>query len=127
MDRRHNARPAPLRRGRPRAPPLRRAATGSSEGPPGGRRVAPSGCCSSRKGAFAPAEDRVACGDWSRGVLNARSGIWVACAAMSDRIERITRAYRAVMIAARPGVVWWGRMQVTGVERLPLEGPLLVV
>jgi 1-acyl-sn-glycerol-3-phosphate acyltransferase len=46
---------------------------------------------------------------------------------MSDRIERITRAYRGVMIAARPGVVWWGRLQVTGVELLPLEGPLLVV
>jgi 1-acyl-sn-glycerol-3-phosphate acyltransferase len=46
---------------------------------------------------------------------------------MSDRIERITRAYRGVMIAARPGVVWWGRLRVTGVELLPLEGPLLVV
>src|SRR5437764_3726012 len=46
---------------------------------------------------------------------------------MSDRIERITPAYRGVMIASRPGVVWWGRLQVTGVERLPLEGPLLVV
>src|SRR6059058_1705229 len=46
---------------------------------------------------------------------------------MSDRIERITPAYRGVMIAARPGVVWWGRLQVTGVELLPLEGPLLVV
>jgi len=46
---------------------------------------------------------------------------------MSDRIERITPAYRGVMIASRPGVVWWGRLQVTGVELLPLEGPLLVV
>jgi 1-acyl-sn-glycerol-3-phosphate acyltransferase len=46
---------------------------------------------------------------------------------MTDRIERMTRAYRAVMIAATPGVVWWGRLQVTGVELLPLEGPLLVV
>src|SRR6476469_4319937 len=46
---------------------------------------------------------------------------------MSERIERITRAYRGVMIAARPGVVWWGRLNVTGVELLPLEGPLLVV
>jgi 1-acyl-sn-glycerol-3-phosphate acyltransferase len=51
----------------------------------------------------------------------------IACAVMSDRIERITRAYRAVMIASRPGVVWWGRLQVTGVELLPLEGPLLLV
>jgi 1-acyl-sn-glycerol-3-phosphate acyltransferase len=46
---------------------------------------------------------------------------------MTDRIERMTRAYRAVMIAATPGVVWWGRLQVTGLELLPLEGPLLVV
>src|SRR3954468_23900711 len=46
---------------------------------------------------------------------------------MSDRIERNTRAYRAVMIASHPGVVWWGRLQVTGLELLPLEGPLLVV
>src|SRR6185437_14454904 len=46
---------------------------------------------------------------------------------MSDRIERITRAYRGVMIASTPGVVWWGRLQVTGVELLPLDGPLLLV
>ncbi|MFZ0385331.1 MAG: lysophospholipid acyltransferase family protein [Solirubrobacteraceae bacterium] len=46
---------------------------------------------------------------------------------MSDRIERITPAYRGVMIASTPGVVWWGRLQVSGLELLPLEGPLLVV
>ena len=46
---------------------------------------------------------------------------------MSDRIEPITAAYRGVMIAATPGVVWWGRLQVTGLELLPLEGPLLLV
>ena len=46
---------------------------------------------------------------------------------MSNRIERITPAYRGVMIASRPGVVWWGRLKVTGVELLPLEGPLLIV
>ncbi len=46
---------------------------------------------------------------------------------MSDRIERISPAYRAVIIASRPGVVWWGRLRVTGVELLPLEGPLLLV
>jgi 1-acyl-sn-glycerol-3-phosphate acyltransferase len=46
---------------------------------------------------------------------------------MSDRIERITRAYRAVTIASTPGVVWWGRLQATGVGLLPLEGPVLVV
>jgi len=46
---------------------------------------------------------------------------------MSDRIDRITPTYRGVMIAARPGGVWWGRLQVTGGELLPLEGPVLVV
>jgi 1-acyl-sn-glycerol-3-phosphate acyltransferase len=46
---------------------------------------------------------------------------------MPDRIERITPAYRGVMIASTPGVVWWGRLHVTGLELLPLEGPLLVV
>ena len=46
---------------------------------------------------------------------------------MTDRIGRITGAYRGVMIASTPGVVWWGRLAVTGVELLPLEGPLLLV
>jgi 1-acyl-sn-glycerol-3-phosphate acyltransferase len=46
---------------------------------------------------------------------------------MADRIEQITPAYRGVMIASTPGVVWWGRLRVTGVELLPLEGPLLVI
>lgn len=46
---------------------------------------------------------------------------------MPDRIEQITPAYRGVMIAASPGVVWWGRLQVTGLDLLPLEGPLLIV
>ncbi|HEX4187411.1 MAG TPA: lysophospholipid acyltransferase family protein [Solirubrobacteraceae bacterium] len=46
---------------------------------------------------------------------------------MSDRIEPITPTYRGVLIASAPGVVWWGRLQVTGLELLPLEGPLLLV
>jgi 1-acyl-sn-glycerol-3-phosphate acyltransferase len=46
---------------------------------------------------------------------------------MTDRIEPITLAYRGVMIASTPGVVWWGRLHVTGLELLPLEGPVLVV
>jgi 1-acyl-sn-glycerol-3-phosphate acyltransferase len=46
---------------------------------------------------------------------------------MSDRIEPITPAYRGVLIASTPGVVWWGRLQVTGLEMLPLEGPVLLV
>src|SRR5436309_1960740 len=47
--------------------------------------------------------------------------------AMTDRIARITPAYRCVMIASTPGVVWWGRLHVTGLELLPLQGPLLLV
>jgi 1-acyl-sn-glycerol-3-phosphate acyltransferase len=46
---------------------------------------------------------------------------------MSDRVEQITPAYRGVMIASTPAVVWWGRLQVTGLELLPLQGPLLLV
>jgi 1-acyl-sn-glycerol-3-phosphate acyltransferase len=46
---------------------------------------------------------------------------------MSNRIEPITSAYRGVMTVSWPGVVWWGRLQATGVELLPLEGPVVVV
>ena len=46
---------------------------------------------------------------------------------MSERIELISPAYRGVLIASTPGVVWWGRLHVTGLELLPLEGPLLLV
>src|ERR1700749_274634 len=46
---------------------------------------------------------------------------------MAAPLEPLSRAYRSVMIASPPGVVWWGRLQVTGLELLPLEGPLLVV
>jgi 1-acyl-sn-glycerol-3-phosphate acyltransferase len=46
---------------------------------------------------------------------------------MSDRIEPLSPAYRGVMIASTPSVVWWGRLQVTGLELLPAEGPLLLV
>jgi 1-acyl-sn-glycerol-3-phosphate acyltransferase len=46
---------------------------------------------------------------------------------MVDRLERISPAYRGVMIASTPGVVWWGRLHSVGLELLPLEGPLLIV
>jgi len=46
---------------------------------------------------------------------------------VSVGIEPITRAYRGVMAASTPGVVWWGRLQVAGLELLPLKGPLLLV
>ena len=43
-----------------------------------------------------------------------------------ERVERITPAYRFVMAASTPGVRWWGRLQVTGLEHLPLTGPILL-
>ncbi len=43
-----------------------------------------------------------------------------------ERVERITPAYRGVMYASTPLAVWWGRMQVTGLEHLPLTGPILL-
>jgi 1-acyl-sn-glycerol-3-phosphate acyltransferase len=46
---------------------------------------------------------------------------------MSDRIEPMSPAYRGEMIASTPGVVWGRRLQVTGLQLLPLEGPLLLV
>ncbi len=46
---------------------------------------------------------------------------------MSDRIESMSPAYRGVLIASAPGVVWWGRLHVIGLELLPLVGPLLLV
>jgi 1-acyl-sn-glycerol-3-phosphate acyltransferase len=46
---------------------------------------------------------------------------------MADRLASLTPAYRGVLIAATPGIVWWGRLQVTGLEMVPLDGPLLVV
>jgi 1-acyl-sn-glycerol-3-phosphate acyltransferase len=46
---------------------------------------------------------------------------------MSDRVERMTPAYRRVLMAAYPGVVWWARLEVAGVDLLPLTGPLLLV
>jgi 1-acyl-sn-glycerol-3-phosphate acyltransferase len=51
----------------------------------------------------------------------------VASRPMPGRTEPITPAYRGVMIASTPGVSWWGRLKVTGLELLPLEGPLLLV
>lgn len=43
-----------------------------------------------------------------------------------ERVERITPAYRAVMTATTPAVRWWGRLAVTGLEVMPLEGPVLL-
>jgi 1-acyl-sn-glycerol-3-phosphate acyltransferase len=42
------------------------------------------------------------------------------------RIEHITGAYRFAMAASTPAVRWWGRLEVSGLEALPLEGPVLL-
>jgi 1-acyl-sn-glycerol-3-phosphate acyltransferase len=34
--------------------------------------------------------------------------------------------YRVAMAACTPAVKWWGRMQVSGLEHLPPDGPLLL-
>lgn len=43
-----------------------------------------------------------------------------------SRVEKITGAYRFAMAASTPAVRWWGRLQVSGLEALPLEGPVLL-
>ena len=43
-----------------------------------------------------------------------------------ERVEKVTPAYRAVMAASTPAVKWWGRLEVSGLEHLPLEGPVLL-
>lgn len=45
---------------------------------------------------------------------------------MAERTEKVTLAYRGVMALTTPAVRWWGRMQVTRLEHLPLEGPVLL-
>jgi 1-acyl-sn-glycerol-3-phosphate acyltransferase len=43
-----------------------------------------------------------------------------------ERVERITPAYRLVMAVTTPAVRWWGRLEVSGLEHMPLEGPVLL-
>jgi len=45
---------------------------------------------------------------------------------MAERTEKVTAAYRAVMALTTPAVRWWGRMDVGGLEHLPLDGPVLL-
>jgi 1-acyl-sn-glycerol-3-phosphate acyltransferase len=45
---------------------------------------------------------------------------------MAERTENVTFAYRAVMALTTPAVRWWGRLEVAGLEHLPLEGPVLL-
>ena len=39
----------------------------------------------------------------------------------------ISPAYRFVMAVTTPVVRWWGRLDVTGLDQVPTDGPLLVV
>ena len=43
-----------------------------------------------------------------------------------ERVEKITPAYRAVMAITTPAVRWWGRLEVTGLDAMPLTGPVLL-
>jgi 1-acyl-sn-glycerol-3-phosphate acyltransferase len=44
---------------------------------------------------------------------------------VSDR-EPMTRTYRAALGICRPIVGWWGRLEVEGLEHVPVEGPVLI-
>ena len=43
-----------------------------------------------------------------------------------DRTESVTATYRAVMAISGPAVRGWGRLEVDGLEHLPLTGPVLL-
>jgi 1-acyl-sn-glycerol-3-phosphate acyltransferase len=43
-----------------------------------------------------------------------------------ERSETVTAAYRAVMALSSPAVRRWGRLEVHGLEHLPLAGPVLL-
>ena len=40
--------------------------------------------------------------------------------------EHIAPAYRFALGVATPGVRWWGRLEVSGLEELPASGPVLL-
>jgi 1-acyl-sn-glycerol-3-phosphate acyltransferase len=42
-------------------------------------------------------------------------------------MEQITRTYRAAMAVTSPVIRTWGRLEVSGLESLPTEGPAMVV
>ena len=41
-------------------------------------------------------------------------------------MTELTPAYRAVMAVSRPLVGWWGRLEVSGLDALPADGPVLL-
>jgi len=45
---------------------------------------------------------------------------------VAERTERLPPAYRIALAACTPTVRWWGRMEVEGLEHLPLDGPVLL-
>jgi 1-acyl-sn-glycerol-3-phosphate acyltransferase len=45
---------------------------------------------------------------------------------MEKRVEPITPAYRGVCYVSMPLAVWWGRLEVRGLEAMPLTGPVLL-
>ncbi|UTI63986.1 1-acyl-sn-glycerol-3-phosphate acyltransferase [Paraconexibacter antarcticus] len=45
---------------------------------------------------------------------------------MAKRVEHVTFTYRAAMGLTAPVVRWWGRLDVVGLELLPLDGPVLL-
>ena len=47
-------------------------------------------------------------------------------AAAVDNAGRISPVYRAVMAAAGPIVRWWGRLEVVGLDNLPMHGATIV-
>jgi 1-acyl-sn-glycerol-3-phosphate acyltransferase len=40
--------------------------------------------------------------------------------------EPVSRTYRTAMAVCTPVVRWWGRLEVSGLEHLPAEGPVLL-
>jgi 1-acyl-sn-glycerol-3-phosphate acyltransferase len=43
-----------------------------------------------------------------------------------DAKPHISRTYRVAMAACTPIVRWWGRLEVSGLEHLPTDGPVLL-
>jgi 1-acyl-sn-glycerol-3-phosphate acyltransferase len=41
-------------------------------------------------------------------------------------MSAVSPTYRFVMAACTPAVRWWGRLEVSGLEHLPAEGPILL-
>ena len=45
---------------------------------------------------------------------------------MTEPRPSISRTYRVAMAVCTPIVRWWGRLEVSGLEHLPVEGPVLL-